>query len=179
MFIDTNLPACKQGTKCASAEKLDHSYVSSQMRTTIGFGINKDEYVEKPAAVVESDVVMHVQAFSSQLSGSFADAAGVSAMINLTFEPIDCNDDGECMIRFKASQIPSQGASTEPIEVIWSDNEVTYFVQRLEPGAESEWRFLTEPPDSTSGGENAILTMRQGGKTIAATTTPVPEGKVE
>jgi hypothetical protein len=179
VYIDTNLPACKPNQVCQPAEKVDRSYISNQSKTMIGFGIDKDEYLEKPAAVVESNLTASlVHSFGEQstiLAGTIADAQGQPVSIALAFNPEAYTANGRWVIRFKASQ--SKGASIEPIEVIWSEGSKTYFIQRLDPGDQSTWRFVTGRADANgTGGTNAVLTMKQGGKVIASTTTPSPLG---
>lgn len=87
VFIDASLPRCATGSTCACIEVIKPTRQTFQSRTSLTYGINKDEYKEAPPAYSDPE---HQATASDQayplyivLRGTVADAEGKPVRLGL------------------------------------------------------------------------------------------------
>jgi len=176
VFIDTNLPACKKNENCPWSTKVQQSYVCNHNATEIGFGINKDEHIETPVAVVEARLVagdtwgIWKQAVSS-FSGTMVDLSGRPRHVYLAFEPTDVEADGSVIIRFTASQ-SSQNAGDAPLEIILESSRRRFFTESIPSGQTAQWYYAIQSSFYCPRPNGSTITVRQGGAVLASVNAP-------
>ena len=177
VFIDANLPACRKTEVCAWTTAVQRSVERNKLPTQIGFGINKDEFTEKPVALVEARQIAAVPTTGTPyatMSGVFTDASGKPATIDFSFHTSQSGD--RWLVDYTASQQPTWRGSKYPVIIRWGTDTETFYVSHVEPGEARIARFALAHVNENCADNprESVITATQGGRIIAQTSAPAP-----
>jgi hypothetical protein len=180
VFIDTNLPACGRHQECEWSTRVERSYAANQSKTTLGFGINRDEFTEQVPAIVEAklaelDVPRKWKVSSASFSGAVADASGKARYVKMSFDPAGFDSHGDLAISLSATQFSTKTDNRRTVQISWSSAEKVFFTEDIKYNERYQWTVVVHDASTKffrpSG---AILSVHQDGKLLAAMSTPLP-----
>lgn len=180
VFIDANLPACGRHDDCEWSTRIERSNVANQSKTTIGFGINRDEFTENVLAVVEAnladlDVPGKWKASSATFSGAVADDFGKARYVKMSFVPTGIDSAGDLTISLSASQFSPKTDNRRTVKISWSSDEKVFFTEDIKYNEKLQWTVVVHDASTKFFSQSgAILSVHQDGKLLAAISTPLP-----